>query len=283
MKSTPLAIELLKTDGDTQCRVKINEEVIADYAEIISQSNGDWPFGPIDVFHDGTDYFVADGFHRTLAANRVKRGSIPSVIHKGSAYDAKVFGMTANDKHGLRMSRADKRACVEWLLDNGGKMTQKDIAAKAGVSPRTVQSIVAERKPPSSEGGSPTRTDAQLANFLPRKSGEIGTCEEPDPFLDDGMEPEGDEEPASRPPRNGTEASAGKPERQFPRSHWCKQWDQTIGPLVKLVDKIGRNVNEMHGKHHKCVHEHLELATEEVMEWMGSVEDALTTPPNTRR
>jgi len=271
MKSTPLAIELLKIDGDTQCRVKINEEVIADYADIISQSNGDWPFGPIDVFHDGTDYFVADGFHRTLAANRVKRGSIPSFIHKGSAYDAKIFGMTANDKHGLRMSRADKRACVEWLLDNGGKMTQKDIAAKAGVGTRLVKNIVAERNENSIAGkATPPKRDGkgQNAPYTP-SSGVSDSSDEPDPFLDDGMEPGGEKEPASRPPRNGTEASAGKPERQFPRSHWCKQWDQTIGPLVKLVDKIGRNVNEMHGKHHKCVHEHLELATEEMMEWMG--------------
>ena len=44
------------------------------------------------------------------------------------------------------MSRADKRACVEWLLDNGGKMTRADVAAKAGVSLRLVRYIVAERK-----------------------------------------------------------------------------------------------------------------------------------------
>jgi hypothetical protein len=53
--------------------------------------------------------------------------------------------MTANDLHGLRMSRADKRSCVEWLLDNS-KMNQMETAAAAGVTTRSVRRIVADRK-----------------------------------------------------------------------------------------------------------------------------------------
>tara|TARA_R110002110_G_scaffold78367_2_gene205632 strand:- start:899 stop:1720 length:822 start_codon:yes stop_codon:yes gene_type:complete len=148
-----LSIDLLRIDADTQARVKVSEETVDEYAEVIKDFNvkdwplgEDWPLGAIDVFHDGTDYFVADGFHRILAAQRVGRASIPCRIHKGTAKDARIFGMTANDQHGLRMSRADKRNCVEWLLDNGGKTLQKKIAEKAGVSLRTVESVVANRK-----------------------------------------------------------------------------------------------------------------------------------------
>ena len=147
-----LPLESIRIDGETQARVKIDDDVVADYAEIIQESSGDWPFPPVDVFCDGTDHFMADGFHRHLAAKRAGRESIPVTEHTGTAYDARVFGMTANDTHGLRMTRADKRACVEWLLDQPGKMTQKEIAEKAGVDPSTVKRIVAERNEQSVAG-----------------------------------------------------------------------------------------------------------------------------------
>jgi len=203
MKPQPLSIDLLVLDGGTQNRLAINEDTVEDYAELIRQSDGEWPFPPCDVFHDGNQYLVAEGFHRTLGAERAKRSSVPCVVHKGTATDARIFGMTANDRHGLRLTRADKRACVEWLLDNGGKMPQKEVAEKAGVSRRLVQTIIAERNPASVAGKvTPPKRDgeAQSAPDTPIRG-------EPDPFLDDGMEPE-EEEPTSRPPRNGTEAPA---------------------------------------------------------------------------
>ncbi len=144
--SKSLSVDLLRLDADTQNRLKINEEAVEDYAEIIAESNGKWPFSQIEVFHDGIDYYVSDGFHRTLGAKRAKRSSVPCSVHKGTARDARIFGMTANDQHGMRMSRADKRACVEWLLDNEPKMTQEEIGRKSGVSKRLVQIIVSDRK-----------------------------------------------------------------------------------------------------------------------------------------
>jgi hypothetical protein len=48
-----------------------------------------------------------------------------------------------------------------------------------------------------------------------------------------------------------------------------KEYDRAIGPLVRLVDRIAGQVNEKNGEHHKTVHEHLNCATEEMMEWMG--------------
>jgi uncharacterized ParB-like nuclease family protein len=151
LKPEHLSVDLPRIDADTQSRVAINEDTVADYAEVIANSDGEWPFPPLDVFHDGTDYYVADGFHRFLAAQRSKRGTFPCRIHKGTAKDARIFGMTANDTHGLRMSRADKRACVEWLLDGkAGMMTQVAIAEAAGVTPRTVRTIATDRKYPDS-------------------------------------------------------------------------------------------------------------------------------------
>ena len=222
MKIHDLAIDLLRIDGGTQSRLKINEEVVEDYAEIISASKPEWPFPSLDVFHDGTDYYVADGFHRLLAGHQAKRGSIPCRVHSGTSFDAHVFGMTANDRHGLRMARADKRACVEWLLDCGRKMTQKEIAEKAGVSRATVAVIVADRKPPATttQGGG---QNVQNRHFTPHSDGEMEPDSDPfggstDPF-DDGGDPFGEDasteapgttpqETGSQPPRNGTDKPA---------------------------------------------------------------------------
>ncbi len=146
-----LSIDLIRMDGGTQARLACNQDVVDDYAEAITANDNDWPFEPIVVFFDGSDYFLADGFHRTLAAIRLKRSSITCLVHRGTSKDAKIFGMTANDTHGLRMSREDKRACVIWLLEYGGKMTQAEIAVKAGVSRRTVTSVVADRKPKNAQ------------------------------------------------------------------------------------------------------------------------------------
>jgi ParB-like chromosome segregation protein Spo0J len=160
-KTETLNIDLLVIDADTQARVSIHADTVDEYAELIT-NNKDWPFDLLDVFHDGNNYLVADGFHRTLAAQRLDVKSVPCRVHKGTAKDARIFGMTANDQHGLRMSRADKRHCVEWLLDNGGKLTQLEMSIAAGVGKRTVQSIVASRKPEK----------AQVAPFGFKNTGE---------------------------------------------------------------------------------------------------------------
>ncbi len=279
-KPTPLAIDLLRIDGNTQSRLFINEDVVEDYAALIDESGKDWPFPPLDVFYDGAEYFVADGFHRKLGAQRAKRASIPCIIHKGNARDARIFGMTANDRHGLRMTRADKRACVKWLLDNGEKMTQKAIAATAGVGLRLVQQIVADRKsrltphqPP------PVATKAHYAPLQPGGG-------EPDPFDEVNQEalespqtaPEPETASESPPPsktrrrasegRQRGKGKPGKPEKQFDRSYWFKQWEQSIGPLVRLVDKIAEGIGEKHDPHHEAIQERLNEATEEMTDWL---------------
>lgn len=91
---------------------------------------------------------------------------------------------------------------------------------------------------------------------------------EPEPDEQDDEPEEGyDEPPWDDSPKK---AKAPKtPPRQFDRSHWLKQWDNSIGPLVRLVDKIAENVGESQGKSHRAVQSQLQAATEEIMEWMG--------------
>lgn len=70
------------------------------------------------------------------------------------------------------------------------------------------------------------------------------------------------EEPEPEPPKKGT------PPKQFDNSYWLKQWEQAIGPMVRLVDKLAGNVGQSKCKSHKAVQGYLNKATEEVERWM---------------
>ena len=152
MKTETLSIDLLRLDGDTQARIEVSADTVEEYAELITASQGKWPFGPLTVYHDGSSYFLADGFHRTLAARKAGRASVPCDVKKGTARDARLFGMKANDEHGVRMSFADRRSNVMWMLENYPDMTQSSIAKNAGVSLRTVTLAVGESKQQNAHG-----------------------------------------------------------------------------------------------------------------------------------
>lgn len=196
-----LSIDLIRVDADTQVRLATSETTVEDYAELISSCGGEWPLGNLDVFHDGTDYFCSDGFHRLLAARRVGRASVPCHVHVGTAKDARIFGMTANDEHGLRMTREDKRACVEWLLDNYPELSHEDVCAKAGVSRSTVTRFLREKNS-KKQIASMTQSDQKTLDFS-SENPEIDPKTDDPPF-----------DPSPPPMTKAEAAAAAKREKQ---------------------------------------------------------------------
>ena len=59
-----------------------------------------------------------------------------------------------------------------------------------------------------------------------------------------------------------------KPLKQYDRSAWFKMYFKSIGPSVRLVDKIAGSVGEKQSAHHREVQRHLNNATEAMMKWM---------------
>jgi len=108
-----LDINAIRIDGGTQSRVEINNEIVADYAECI-RSGIEFP--PVVAFHDGADYWLADGFHRLHAYKRAEKASITVEVRSGSLEDAQLFAAGANSTHGLYRSNADKRKAVTMTL-----------------------------------------------------------------------------------------------------------------------------------------------------------------------
>jgi hypothetical protein len=138
MSFKELQLGVIRTDGGTQMRASISEEVYFDYRD-------KWlagvEFDPIDVYHDGAEYWLADGFHRFYGAREAKLKTIRARVHRGTRRDAILFATGANAAHGQRRTNADKRLAVETLLDDEEwcKWSDVKIAEQASVSQEFVR------------------------------------------------------------------------------------------------------------------------------------------------
>lgn len=130
-----LKIDSIQTEAGTQTRAKINEDAVTEYAE--AMENGA-EFPPVTVFHDGTDYWMADGFHRIMAASRNGFVDIEAEVRKGTKRDALIYALGANTANGLRRTNDDKRRCVEIALKEFPDWSDRRIAEACGISNSTV-------------------------------------------------------------------------------------------------------------------------------------------------
>lgn len=138
MKTQAISLDLVRTDGGTQMRFALDDEVCTDYRD-------KWlagiEFDPVEVFHDGAAYWLADGFHRFFGARQAKRSSIPCRIHQGTNREAILFAAGANAGHGLRRTNIDKRMAVTALLkdEEWAQWSDYKIAEQAAVSHELVR------------------------------------------------------------------------------------------------------------------------------------------------
>lgn len=132
----------IKIDGGTQARVSLNQDVVKEYAE--SMREGD-VFPPITVFFDGSDYWLADGFHRYFATKANALTSIDAEVKNGTLDDATLFAFSANSKRGLSMTFEDNRNIIYAMLRHPewSKWTNTAIAKHIGVSSMTVGRVKA--------------------------------------------------------------------------------------------------------------------------------------------
>lgn len=130
----------IRLDGETQARVSLNQAQVTEYSE--HMKDGD-QFPPITVFHDGSDYWLADGFHRYFATKANGLVSIEAEVKEGTKRDALLFAFGANGRRGLSLSADDKRSIVKRMLEDEEwrQWTNAEIARHVGVSKMTVGRI----------------------------------------------------------------------------------------------------------------------------------------------
>ena len=132
-----LWLEQIRTDGGTQPRAQMDRTVVAEYAA--DMGNGA-TFPPVVVFYDGSEYWLADGFHRVEAAKSLGLVEIAADVRQGTLEDAKWYSYSANKLHGLRRSNEDKRRAVEAALAHpyASRHSGEEIARHCGVSNATI-------------------------------------------------------------------------------------------------------------------------------------------------
>lgn len=137
-KSIKLDLAKIRIDGGTQSRVQIDQRTVDEYAD--SLDNGD-TFPPLDVFHDGTDYWLADGFHRLEAFKARHRKKCDVIVHQGGQRAAILWSVAANGKHGLRRSNDDKRRAVMTLVQDPewSQWSNREISRRCAVDEGTVR------------------------------------------------------------------------------------------------------------------------------------------------
>ena len=141
----------IRIDGGTQARIELNQEVVKDYAEKMRDGE---KFPPVIVFHDGSDYWLADGFHRYFATKANAQTSIEADVKTGTLDDAMLYAFSANGRRGLSMTAEDNRKIIMTMLNHPewSKWSMAEIAKHVGVSKMTVSRVKAsmEVKPEES-------------------------------------------------------------------------------------------------------------------------------------
>ncbi len=196
-----LAVGVIATDGGTQIRVNgLNEEQVANYVDALERHAS---FPPIDVFHDGTNFWLADGFHRLEAHKRAGREKITARVEAGgSQREARLFAAGANSDNGLPRSRADRWHAVEVFLDDEKcqALSDREIARRARVSHTFVSKVRKSREPNAGDdsGGNVATPKPKAADTEAVAKEVIGTPDTPPVTLanalaETGTEPEPEE------------------------------------------------------------------------------------------
>jgi len=160
-----LPLDQIRMDGGTQARAGLDNQTLAEYAEswyvLSSRQNGFLEMPLIIVYHDGKDYWLADGFHRVVAYRQFldsgKASASPHAIRAevrmGTKRDAVLYACGANATHGLKRTQADKRRAIETLLsdDEWKQWSDSEIGRRCQVDHKTVASVRAEIYPGNSQ------------------------------------------------------------------------------------------------------------------------------------
>lgn len=198
-------INKLITDR-TQSRAAMNEEVINEYKDAIDALEARRDAGdviplseefpdPVVYLVGGQHYHVVDGAHRVEAYKRAGWESILCDVRTGSLRDAIQYSLSANERHGLQRTNADKNRAVEIALADPEwrELPKRELARLCGVSHTFVNNFMKKLNPletfpedastaaPAELGGnvsSPTESDDEHADVeqveLPNSHGPEG-------------------------------------------------------------------------------------------------------------
>ncbi len=130
--SVPLPVSDLRSGPSARTR-GLDEAHVRTLAEVLDDT-------PPILVRAGT-LEVVDGSHRVAAAQRLGRTTIQSVLCELDERDAFAEHVQANTRHGLALSRKERRRAALELLRGDPQRSDRSIASICGLSPTTVGSV----------------------------------------------------------------------------------------------------------------------------------------------
>lgn len=138
---TRVLLSAIAFSEGTQVRASIDAGLVGEYADAMTEGA---VFPPVVVFHDGNHYYLADGFHRFLAAQRLEARDITADVRAGTKADALWFALGANRKNGKRLSDTDKRHAIVLALQTWPERSGREIAEQVGCANTFVSRVRSE-------------------------------------------------------------------------------------------------------------------------------------------
>lgn len=140
-----LPLDKIKADATLQARASLDPVTIAEYAELYESTE----LPPLEVFEDDSgSYWLADGWHRYMALQRIGATEASVVIHKGIRAEAKLYAAGANTTHGLRRKPEDTKRAVLLALEafaEQGKPNPNNV--EVGLAAKVSEATVRKYRP----------------------------------------------------------------------------------------------------------------------------------------
>lgn len=141
-ETSHIPLDEVEIDYDLQARTGVDMQTVEDYAAAIEEGE-EFPDAVIFEDEETGKLWLADGFHRYLAYKKLGKETINADVRLGSRRDAILYSLSANARHGLQRSDADKRKAVQTLLADSewSQWSAREIAKAARVSRHLVAKL----------------------------------------------------------------------------------------------------------------------------------------------
>lgn len=131
-----LKLDEVIVDNDLNPRQgALDQDVVLDYSAHID----DLP--PMTAYDVQGFYYLVGGFHRYAAHRLAMRSEGRFTVHQGSREEAKEFADLDNLKHGLRLSRAERREVIRRQLRRHPEWSDNRLSAACYTTDKTVRAI----------------------------------------------------------------------------------------------------------------------------------------------
>ena len=142
-----LKLTQIRTDGGTQARVSLNQDTVNEYAQ--QMQDGD-VFPPVVIFSDGSNNWLADGFHRYFASRQIGSVDIAVQKHEGTVDEATLYAFGATARRGLSFTKEDYKHIVTRIMQHPvwSTWSTRTIAELLGCSAMTISRVKSSLEEP---------------------------------------------------------------------------------------------------------------------------------------